>query len=445
MDNPLIDFKRDPDSLLSTKISLTDISPEKVQQAIKDNETPGFRSSVVGFSFHGRPLKMLTMGSGDIKVFAWSQMHGDEPTATASLIDLIELLGRDNYAQWCEKWNSRITLYLLPMLNPDGAVMKTRHNGQGIDINRDAAVTQSPEGKVLRDLINQIKPDFAFNLHDQSRYYAVGNKKLPATVSFLSPPGDTQNTVTPNRKEAMALISLFVNHMRPHLGECMAKYQDEYSMRAFGDYASHQGASCILIESGSSLNDKSRTMARKMNLLALLLSLEYLGIEDMQLQPIEPYVQLPLNTENGFTDLLIKGITVKGKKRNDYQIDVAIDVSPENGGSVVRELGDLRNLAGFTTIDGEGLHIIQGKSTCVDKEITLSREKYLSLLRSGTLFFSGKTHLLVNESGLPAIIEQNSDSGCQQAVLGKSATLLLGNDQHILYAVLDGTVVDLRQ
>ena len=35
---------------------------------------------------------------------------------------------------------------MVPMLNPDGAERFQRRNAQGIDINRDALLLQSPEG-----------------------------------------------------------------------------------------------------------------------------------------------------------------------------------------------------------------------------------------------------------------------------------------------------------
>ena len=444
MQNPLTEFKNDSDSFLSPSIAMPSISPEQLGKVIQRAKVTGFNVNQVGLSSLGRPIHLLTMGGGEIKIFAWSQMHGDEATATAALIDLIELLGDDTYAKWCDGWRDRITLHLLPMLNPDGAVKSTRHNAQGIDINRDARMTQSPEGRILKSLIDEISPDVAFNLHDQSRYYGVGDKKTPATLSFLVPPGDEHNTITSNRQAAMALVSLFIQHMQPYLGDCMGKYQDEYSKRAFGDYASSQGASCVLIESGASATGKLRTQARKMNLLAFLLTLEHLGNQELLTLTTEPYMQLPLNNEGAFTDVLIKGVTVTLANGENYIADIAIDVPVATGNSMIREIGDLADLQGFEVVDGSGLRVFQGTIVNLQDRLVLTKEKYLELLRAGTLFFSGKTHLLVNESGLPIISEQNSDNRCQQSLLGQSGTLLLGNEEHFLFAILNGTVVDLR-
>ena len=42
---------------------------------------------------------------------------------------------------------SSLTLYIVPMLNPDGAARFQRRNAQQIDVNRDALSLQTPEGR----------------------------------------------------------------------------------------------------------------------------------------------------------------------------------------------------------------------------------------------------------------------------------------------------------
>ena len=45
-------------------------------------------------SFEQRPIVHLRLGTGPLKILMWSQMHGDECTATAALMDFIHLLCR---------------------------------------------------------------------------------------------------------------------------------------------------------------------------------------------------------------------------------------------------------------------------------------------------------------------------------------------------------------
>ena len=53
-----------------------------------------FRMEKVGESVEGRAINMVEAGTGAFPVLLWSQMHGDEPTATAALFDIFEYLRR---------------------------------------------------------------------------------------------------------------------------------------------------------------------------------------------------------------------------------------------------------------------------------------------------------------------------------------------------------------
>jgi len=46
-------------------------------------------SEVIGQSAEGRDIRQLTFGSGPVTVLLWSQMHGDESTASMALVDIV--------------------------------------------------------------------------------------------------------------------------------------------------------------------------------------------------------------------------------------------------------------------------------------------------------------------------------------------------------------------
>ena len=52
------------------------------------------------------------------------------------------------------------------MVNPDGAKLYTRVNANEVDLNRDSVNLSQPESKVLRNVFEEFKPDYCFNLHD---------------------------------------------------------------------------------------------------------------------------------------------------------------------------------------------------------------------------------------------------------------------------------------
>jgi len=55
-----------------------------------------FTVKKAGESAEGRDIYLISIGSGDKKIFCWSQMHGDEPTATSALFDIFNFFLTDS-------------------------------------------------------------------------------------------------------------------------------------------------------------------------------------------------------------------------------------------------------------------------------------------------------------------------------------------------------------
>ncbi len=104
-----------------------------------------FNSEVIGKSFKKQEIKLLKFGQGKIKILMWSQMHGDESTASLALLDVINFLSERK--ELAEELSSKISLFIIPILNPDGAKQFERRNYQEIDINRDALRLQNARRK----------------------------------------------------------------------------------------------------------------------------------------------------------------------------------------------------------------------------------------------------------------------------------------------------------
>ena len=134
-----------------------------------------------GRSLEGRPIFRATFGTGPTTVLLWSQMHGDEPTATCALVDILSHLVATSAEPATKLLLSRLTLLVVPMLNPDGAVRNDRRNAQGIDVNRDALELQTPEGRFLKGVRDRFSPVAGFNLHNQSGLVLAGAKEMKDT------------------------------------------------------------------------------------------------------------------------------------------------------------------------------------------------------------------------------------------------------------------------
>jgi murein tripeptide amidase MpaA len=116
------------------------IKHSDVVQLIQKHVGSGLLASEeIGRSIRGRSVNHLSYGSGRTKVLLWSQMHGDESTATMALFDLFNFLsGNDEFDPIRSLIKDNLELHFVPMLNPDGAQEWKRRNDQEIDINRDA-------------------------------------------------------------------------------------------------------------------------------------------------------------------------------------------------------------------------------------------------------------------------------------------------------------------
>ncbi|MCH7991106.1 MAG: peptidase M14, partial [Gemmatimonadetes bacterium] len=231
-------------------------------------------SRVVGESAEGRTVRQLTFGQGPTTVLLWSQMHGDESTASMSLADIVRFFNDSPDHPLAQRIAEGSTVHMIPMLNPDGAERFRRRNAQGIDVNRDARRLQTPEGKILKAVRDALDPDFGFNLHDQGAAVRVGRSSRGVAIALLAPAYNADRDVDDKRRRAMQVASLLIESMDPLVGDHIAKYDDTFNPRAFGDLMGAWGASTILIESGAWEGDPQKQHLRKTNFVGILTALD---------------------------------------------------------------------------------------------------------------------------------------------------------------------------
>ena len=132
-------------------------------------------------------------------------MHGNESTTTKALFDFFNLINSDS--ELVNKLLNTFTFYCIPMLNPDGAKLYTRENANNIDLNRDSQLLSQPESNILRQVFDDFKPDYCFNLHDQRTIFGVDESCQPATLSFLAPSFNESREINECRLKAIDLIA----------------------------------------------------------------------------------------------------------------------------------------------------------------------------------------------------------------------------------------------
>ncbi len=411
-----------------------------------------FTIKTIGKSLEERDIFLIKLGEGKNKVLLWSQMHGDEPTATMALFDICNFFViKDSFQEIKKKILSEVTLYIIPMLNPDGTEIINRRNAAGIDLNRDASRLQSPESILLKLFAEKIKPDYGFNLHDQDFRWSVGGGKEPAVISFLSPPFNELREINNDRKKSMQLISIMTTALNKYIPGKIARYSDEFEPRSFGDTITQMNCSTILIESGRWNYDPHKFYPRKLNVIAILSAIKSIADNDFHHINIEHYQQIPENGKFLF-DIVLRNLSLNmnGKKMT---VDIAVNreeaVFHNKKGfyqkGTIEDIADLTTIFGYEDIDCSGMDIVPGKIYS-DMEITT---KSLHNLNSKELHNKGYTTVRLDEYdnqftfspfAFNLIIGRNN---FQHDLFPSSyANFTIQKEGKVIYTVINGFLID---
>ncbi len=295
----------------------------RILEELRKLRPAGMNLNEVGKSYEGRAIFSVTMGEGPIKIFAWSQMHGNEPTHTAVLLDLIDLLQRHPERQVSKDILTECTLTLVPMLNPDGAERYIRRTAQDIDMNRDALHLATPEGRLLRQLVEEIKPEFAFNLHNQQPGTSVDGFK-PAAVSLLVPPIDLPDTQTEWTQKAKQVAAVMREAMQPHCEGMISRYDADFMPRCFGEWVQQQAIATLTIEAGGWSTVDTGPLVQ-LHFLGMINAMECIANGCYVNAEPENYDSLPRSSDQNVFDVMVRSaLVVPGDDREPFEADLGI-------------------------------------------------------------------------------------------------------------------------
>jgi hypothetical protein len=319
--------------------------------------------SEAGRSVEGRSISLVEFGHGPRRILLWTQMHGDETTATLAVLDVLNILTAERGEAWIGSLLEQVTVRCIVMLNPDGAERCQRLNAMQIDLNRDARALRTPEGMILREAHRSFQPEFAFNLHDQS-LSSAGDSMNVSAIALLAPPADESRSVNDIRLRGMQM-GAFVHHvLRPFAPGCLTRYPDDYEPRAFGDGMQSWGTSTLLIESGQWPGDPEKAFVRKLNAVALTSTIAAIGDGSYSQMPPDLYLDLPPNGKRLY-DVLVRDVVVEHPSGLASKVEVGLNYVPRTMATrqqwpesvVVKEVGDLGLCGGLREIAGGGRRI----------------------------------------------------------------------------------------
>ena len=351
------------------------ISPEKLFSYLQTNLSDYIQE--IGKSYLEKPIYKLSVGTGNINVLAWSQMHGNESNATHAMLDLLMTL--DKAPELKEELFSKITLDFIFMLNPDGSERWTRLNAIDIDLNRDFHNENSKEIKFLKSMAASKKYDYALNLHEQRTIFTTDGVH-PATLSFLAPSENVERTVTDNRKKCMAVIANVYHHLKEMIPNQIGRYSDEFYPTSTGDNFIKAGMPTILFEGGHFVDYYTRKGTRKYYTIALYYALKAISELNSGIDGWETYLDIPENRETHY-DIVYRNV----KLNTDHEciLDVAVqyrEIKEEGKDEIsfvpfVMEVGEVKQRKGWLEIDCTGKKFVSAnKYPKLDAEVNFTIE-----------------------------------------------------------------------
>ena len=147
--------------------------------------------------------------------------------------------------------------------------------------------------------------------------------------------------------------------LEPRIGGHMARWDDTFNPRAFGDMMTAWGTSTVLVESGGIEGDPEKQAVRRLNFLGLVAALEAIASGSHEGTPIDLYTDLP---ENGsvWPDLKITGATLAIPGVEPARAEMLVEFRHALAGrdGRIRDIGDLTEAPARRVIDASGLFIV---------------------------------------------------------------------------------------
>jgi len=350
MDLELLFDQNKENTIEGRYITLDSIEPLLQKESIKKDV------KIIGKSVLGKPIYSYQKGHGKLKIYLWSQMHGNESTTTKALFDFINLL--NNGSDFANKLLNTFTFYCIPMLNPDGAKLYTRANANNIDLNRDSQDLTQPESKILRSVFEEFKPDYCFNLHDQRTIFGVADTGKPATLSFLAPSYNEEREINDTRLKAINLIAGINEVLQKYIPGQIGRFDDSFNINCIGDTFQYLNVPTLLFEAGHYQNDYEREKTRKFVFMALVTSFIILNENDIVANRNDKYLNIPQNNVV-FFDFMYKNVKIN-YDGNEIITNFVSQYKEElidnklNLNSYIVEVGNLKGRFGHFEYDAKG-------------------------------------------------------------------------------------------
>ena len=246
----------------------------------------------IGRSVKGKDIPMVEVSEPTVpvemtkKLFVICRQHGNESASTEAMLSMIEGLVLD-HDESARDLLSKVTFYIVPMMNPDGADGFQRRNANGADLNRDWLNLWQPETLSVRRAIDSISPDVILDEHELS----PGNRKS----DFVETAGPESGASPEVADESQTMMNLVIGMLRTHDMEVKSyQIEDQHPARLAHRYFPIHGNTKTLLFETRQAGARKYQLRYRMNLhiIGTMTIAKYLaGQSDELYQRIAQYDQ----------------------------------------------------------------------------------------------------------------------------------------------------------
>ena len=227
------------------------------------------RLELVGKSQQGRdiPLLQLSPPSGfqhnRPTVLILGQQHGNEPAGGEAALALAEQLVTTQRSLL-----ERVNVLILPRANPDGAQNFMRATANGLDVNRDHLLLQTPEARAIAATALRFSPHVVMDLHE----FTVGGRWLDKLAAYAKYDALLQAATVGNMDAAVSDLALreFVGKARTAL--------ERQNLSVFWYHTSSTDPKDAVVSMGGVQPDTGRNVYGLLHAVSILIETRGVGL-----------------------------------------------------------------------------------------------------------------------------------------------------------------------
>ncbi|TAG49467.1 MAG: peptidase M14 [Betaproteobacteria bacterium] len=227
------------------------------------------RMESIGKSQQGRDIPLLLLSSPSSfqpdkpTVLILGQQHGNEPAGGEAALALAQRLVTTQRSLL-----EQVNVVIMPRANPDGAENFVRATANGLDVNRDHLLLQTPEAKAIAATALRFSPQVVMDLHE----FTVGGRWLDKFSAYAKYDALLQAATVGNMDSKVGDLALkeFVGNARLAL--------ESLGQSVFWYHTSSADATDTVVSMGGVQPDTGRNVYGLRNAVSILIETRGVGL-----------------------------------------------------------------------------------------------------------------------------------------------------------------------